>query len=107
MPLYEYTCDRCARVTEALQRVSDPPLESCPHCGGVLRKLLSAPAVQFKGQGWYVTDYARKGGAARSEAGKAAPAGSEPGGAKEDAGGSTPPAPAPKPGSGSGPASGD
>lgn len=70
MPIYEYQCERCARVTEALQRFSDPPPQSCAHCGGPLRKLVSAPAFQFKGQGWYVTDYAQKGGA--SGAGKSA-----------------------------------
>jgi putative FmdB family regulatory protein len=60
MPLYEYSCESCGRRTEALQRVSDPPLAVCPHCGGKLRKLISAPAFQFKGSGWYQTDYARK-----------------------------------------------
>jgi putative FmdB family regulatory protein len=66
MPIYEYVCESCGRVTEALQRVDDPPLAECGHCGGPLRKLVSAPAFQFKGSGWYVTDYARKsGGGAR------------------------------------------
>jgi putative FmdB family regulatory protein len=67
MPLYEYACQSCGRRTEALQRVSDAPLSVCPHCGGELKKLVSAPAFQFKGSGWYVTDYARKSG---SSAGK-------------------------------------
>jgi len=62
MPLYEYLCDDCGQRTEALQRLTDPPLEVCPHCNGALKKLLSAPAFQFKGSGWYVTDYARSGG---------------------------------------------
>ncbi len=62
MPLYEYACEACGRRTEALQRHSDPPLSVCPHCGGKLKKLVSAPAFQFKGSGWYVTDYARKSG---------------------------------------------
>jgi len=62
MPIYEYQCDECERVTEALQKLNDPPLSECPHCGGKLRKLLSAPSFQFKGSGWYVTDYARKSG---------------------------------------------
>ena len=61
MPLYEYECTDCGHLTEALQRLGDPPLSECPRCGGPLKKLLSAPAFQFKGSGWYVTDYARKG----------------------------------------------
>lgn len=62
MPLYEYLCDSCGQRIEALQRLADPPLEVCPNCEGKLKKLLSAPAFQFKGSGWYVTDYARAGG---------------------------------------------
>ena len=61
MPLYEYACDSCGETIEALQRFSDPPLETCGSCGGTLEKLISAPSIQFKGTGWYVTDYARKG----------------------------------------------
>lgn len=60
MPIYEYACQTCGERTEAIQQLSDPPLKKCPSCGGKLRKLLSAPAFQFKGSGWYVTDYARK-----------------------------------------------
>ena len=60
MPLYEYQCKKCHSLTERIQKFSDPPLESCPHCGGEVEQLLSAPAVQFKGSGWYVTDYAKK-----------------------------------------------
>jgi len=67
VPLYEYQCKKCHSLSERIQKFSDPPLEICPHCGGELEQLLSAPAVQFKGSGWYVTDYARKGG--KSEAG--------------------------------------
>jgi putative FmdB family regulatory protein len=63
MPLYEYLCETCSRVTETLQRLGEAPMTVCPHCGGPVRKLLSAPAFQFKGEGWYVTDYARKAGA--------------------------------------------
>lgn len=72
MPIYEYECRRCQRRLETMQRLSDPPLTECPECGGELRKLVSAPAFQFKGSGWYVTDYARKGGdaAGKGEAGK-------------------------------------
>jgi putative FmdB family regulatory protein len=59
MPIYEYECQNCKRRTEAIQRVGEKPLKICPHCGGALKKLASAPAIQFKGSGWYVTDYAR------------------------------------------------
>lgn len=62
MPIYEYQCQACDHRLEALQRISEPPLATCPECGGELRKLVSAPAFQFKGSGWYVTDYARKDG---------------------------------------------
>jgi putative FmdB family regulatory protein len=59
MPIYEYECQKCERRTEAIQRIGEKPLRICPHCGGKLKKLASAPAIQFKGSGWYVTDYAR------------------------------------------------
>ncbi len=61
MPLYEYQCKKCHSLTERIQKFSDEPLTVCPHCGGELEKLLSAAAVRFKGSGWYVTDYAKKG----------------------------------------------
>jgi len=68
MPIYEYQCRRCGHRLEAMQRLSDPPLKRCPECRGGLRKLVSAPALQFKGSGWYVTDYAaKKSGAAKGE----------------------------------------
>ena len=73
MPLYEYQCTQCGQRTEALQRLGEAPLKVCPHCGGELRKLLSAPAFQFKGSGWYKTDYAeKKAGAATGATGAAA-----------------------------------
>ena len=62
MPLYEYQCRGCGDISEAIQRMSDPPLTTCDDCGGELKKLVSAPAFQFKGSGWYVTDYAGKDG---------------------------------------------
>ena len=62
MPLYEYECDACGQRFEEIQKFSDPLLEVCSLCGkGPVRRLLSSPAIQFKGEGWYITDYARKG----------------------------------------------
>ncbi len=72
MPLYEYLCPKDGTF-ERMQKYSDPPITTCPECGGPVEKLLSAPAIQFKGTGWYVTDYARKssgGESAREGAGK-------------------------------------
>lgn len=67
MPLYEYECDACHRRFEKIQKFSDPPADVCAHCGkGPVRKLLSSPAIQFKGSGFYITDYAKK---STSEAG--------------------------------------
>jgi putative FmdB family regulatory protein len=60
MPIYEYQCAGCGRVTEKWQKVSDPPLDQCPACGGSLHKLISCCSFQLKGSGWYVTDYAGK-----------------------------------------------
>ena len=60
MPLYEYECSTCGRHTEKIEKVSGPHLKKCPHCGGRVERLLSKPAIQFKGSGWYVTDYAGK-----------------------------------------------
>lgn len=61
MPIYEYRCDECSEVFEAIQRVADEPLDSCRHCGGRAKRIVSSPAIHFVGAGWYVTDYARKG----------------------------------------------
>jgi putative FmdB family regulatory protein len=61
MPLYEYECSACGRRFELIRRFSDPPADTCPVCGsGPVRKLQSSPAIQFKGSGWYITDYAKK-----------------------------------------------
>jgi putative FmdB family regulatory protein len=60
MPLYEYECKKCGERTEVLQKTKDKPLEKCPKCGGAVVKLISSSAIQFKGDGWYVTDYAKK-----------------------------------------------
>jgi putative FmdB family regulatory protein len=62
MPIYEYQCQACGRRHEAIQRLADPVLTVCPDCGGALKKLVSSPAFQFKGTGWYATDYANKKG---------------------------------------------
>ncbi|HEX2253285.1 MAG TPA: FmdB family zinc ribbon protein [Thermoanaerobaculia bacterium] len=80
MPIYEYKCEQCGEQLETMQRMSDPPLTECPRCGGTLRKQISAPAFQFKGSGWYVTDYARKGGGGGGKEAK------DSGGAAEKAG---------------------
>ena len=61
MPLYEYKCKNCGKQMEVMQRFSDEPLTTHEECGGALERLLSAPALQFKGSGWYITDYARGG----------------------------------------------
>src|ERR1700687_4584650 len=63
MPNYEYLCKNCGHRFEQIRKFSDKPLRKCPECGGVIEQVISAPAVQFKGSGWYVTDYAKKGAA--------------------------------------------
>jgi len=71
MPLYEYQCDACGVRFELIRKFSDPPLEVCPTCGkGPVQKLISSPAFQFKGSGWYITDYARKSGGGDSKGGE-------------------------------------
>lgn len=68
MPLYEYECDACGRRFELIRKFSDPPVEACTVCGkGPVRRLLSSPAIQFKGSGWYVTDYSQKGKSGKSD----------------------------------------
>jgi putative FmdB family regulatory protein len=64
MPLYEYQCTKCGHRFERIQRFSDAMVKKCPECGGKVEQMISAPAVQFKGSGWYVTDYAKKGSSA-------------------------------------------
>jgi putative FmdB family regulatory protein len=60
MPLYEYECKKCHHRFEKIQKFSDKMVKKCPQCGGPVEQMISAPAVQFKGSGWYVTDYAKK-----------------------------------------------
>ena len=84
MPLYEYACDACGHRFEIIQKFSDGPPDACPACGkGPLQRLLSSPAIQFKGTGWYVTDYAGKGRGGEAGTADAKPA------AKSDSGGTT------------------
>ncbi|MFQ5527806.1 MAG: FmdB family zinc ribbon protein [Thermoanaerobaculia bacterium] len=84
MPIFEYECTDCGEHVEHLQLSSDSPLSQCPKCGGEVRKLMSAPAFQFKGTGWYVTDYAGKGesGGSDKDSGAGTPA-------KDDSGSSS------------------
>ena len=99
MPLYEYECNDCGHRFERIQKFSDPLVSTCPVCDGEVRKLLSSPAIQFKGTGWYVTDYAKKSsgdakdGGERKAAGDAKDGGKKAGDAKgtngKDAGAST------------------
>ena len=72
MPLYEYQCKKCHHRFEKIQKFSDSHVKKCPECGGPIEQLVSAPAVRFKGSGWYVTDYAKKpaGGSASSSESK-------------------------------------
>lgn len=67
MPLYEYACKNCGERVEIIQKLSDPPYTICPKCGGEMKKLISSPAIQFKGSGFYKTDYANSS-ASKSEA---------------------------------------
>lgn len=69
MPLYEFQCDSCGLTMEVMKSFSDPPPAACERCGSPVRKLLSAPAFQFKGTGWYVSDYGRPHATGRSEEG--------------------------------------
>lgn len=75
MPLYEYECDACGQRFELLRRFSDPAVDICAVCGkGPVRRLLSSPAIQFKGSGWYITDYARKAQTEKTTGEKTKPA---------------------------------
>ena len=74
MPLYEYECARCWKRFELIQKFSDPVTSPCPACGAGAQRVLSVSAIQFKGSGWYVTDYARKPEPGKPEPGQPAPA---------------------------------
>ncbi len=69
MPLYEYQCTKCGYRFEKIQKFSDKAIKKCPECGAPVEQLISAPTVQFKGSGWYVTDYAKKSSAPASSDG--------------------------------------
>lgn len=87
MPVYEYECKSCGERFDVLQKLSDPPVTVCSLCGGAVRKLLGTPALQFKGTGWYITDYAGKSpapaGSGETKEKPASPASSEPKAAPE------------------------
>ena len=103
MPMYEYGCDSCGKITEMIQKFSDEPLKECPECNGAVQKLMSRTSFQLKGTGWYSTDYKKKSA-------PAAPVSSGSGGASGDSaaakdGGKSSDSPAAKDGNSSGPAS--
>jgi putative FmdB family regulatory protein len=87
MPLYEYECGSCGRRFERIQKFSDPPVTECPTCGGPVHKLVSSPAIQFKGSGFYITDYAKSGKSSETESSAKAGSADKPaseGGTKTD-----------------------
>jgi putative FmdB family regulatory protein len=97
MPLFEYLCESCGRTVEVIQSVREKPPTICDRCGGPLRKLLSAPAFQFKGTGWYVSDYGKSGpAAARKSDAPAAEAGKPESSAPKEASKDSPKTDAPK-----------
>src|SRR5271157_3164209 len=81
MPNYEYLCKKCGHRFEKIRKFSDKQLRKCPECGGVIEQVVSAPAVQFKGSGWYVTDYPKKGAGSAASSGSSSSEGDS--GAKE------------------------
>jgi putative FmdB family regulatory protein len=108
MPLYEYLCDACGHRFEVIQKFSDARVEACPKCGGAVQKQVSSPAFQFKGSGWYVTDYAKKSGSAggksessasseSKDSSSASESGSKDSGSKDSSTTAAPAAPAAKP----------
>jgi putative FmdB family regulatory protein len=73
LPLYEYACLKCKRHTDKIEKMVGPHLKKCPHCGGKVESVITAPAIQFKGSGWYVNDYGKKttgGDSSKSEKGE-------------------------------------
>jgi putative FmdB family regulatory protein len=89
VPLYEYKCLKCGRHTDKIEPVAGPHLKKCPHCGGKVESVITAPAIKFKGSGWYVTDYAGKspdGGSKEKTASDGKDSGSKDAGAKDSGG---------------------
>ena len=84
MPLYEYVCEKCGKRSERIEKMDGPRMRKCPKCGGTVEQVLSAPAIQFKGSGWYVTDYAAKPGSAETGKGEKAETGKAEGKEKKE-----------------------
>ncbi len=101
MPLYEYECEACGARFEVIQRFADAPIKSCRQCQGPVHKLISSAAIQFKGTGWYITDYAKKNGSGPSRPSEGAKQDS-----KQDSKPAASPAPSPSAGASSGEAGG-
>jgi len=89
MPLYEYECESCHHRFERIQKFSDAPIETCPKCGSKVHKLLSSPAIQFKGSGWYITDYAKKSSTDSGKGGGGSSSTKSDGAASSDSGSSS------------------
>ena len=70
MPLYEYKCEKCKQQVEKIEKFDGPHLKKCPHCGGRMERMVSRSAIQFKGSGWYVTDYARSSSSSEKKSGE-------------------------------------
>jgi len=98
MPLYEYQCEACKRRFEVIRKFSDPELQVCSLCGkGPVQRLMSSPAIQFKGSGWYITDYSQKGKAGNESSSTSSPSDSKSGSSDSTTAKTDTPAPAPKP----------
>ena len=100
MPLYEYQCEACSRRFEVIRKFSDPELQVCTLCGkGPVQRLMSSPAIQFKGSGWYITDYSQKGKAGGESSSTSSPSDSKSGSSDSTTAKTDTPAPAAKPAS--------
>ena len=100
MPLYEYQCEACTRRFEVIRKFSDPELQVCTLCGkGPVQRLMSSPAIQFKGSGWYITDYSQKGKAGSESSSTSSPADSKSSSSDSTTAKTDTPAPAAKPAS--------
>ena len=100
MPLYEYQCEECKRRFEVIRKFSDPELEVCTLCGkGPVQRLMSSPAIQFKGSGWYITDYSQKGKAGSESSSTSSPSDSKSSTSETTTTKTDTPAPATKPAS--------